>query len=147
MFIFSPALSLFPSQDQLIAELERIQLELDQLRARPGGSYSRSVPFRHSNHYSESPVWPRLAVKMLELCLLSWQALSINHSTSEALNAVSTHRQRQCWYIYMHTHWLGAQTHMYDPTLLILTFSYLHILTLSLFGKPVNGNMMHFFTL
>ncbi|KAA8585469.1 hypothetical protein FQN60_004163 [Etheostoma spectabile] len=32
-------------KDQLIAELERIQLELDQLRARPGGSYSsRSLP-------------------------------------------------------------------------------------------------------
>uniref|UniRef100_A0AAQ6ABV9 SAM domain-containing protein n=1 Tax=Amphiprion ocellaris TaxID=80972 RepID=A0AAQ6ABV9_AMPOC len=31
------------TEDQLIAELERIQLELDQLRARPGGSYSRSV--------------------------------------------------------------------------------------------------------
>uniref|UniRef100_A0A8D3A652 PTPRF interacting protein alpha 3 n=1 Tax=Scophthalmus maximus TaxID=52904 RepID=A0A8D3A652_SCOMX len=31
--------------DQLIAELERLQLELDQLRARPGGSYSsRSLP-------------------------------------------------------------------------------------------------------
>uniref|UniRef100_A0A8P4GG63 PTPRF interacting protein alpha 3 n=1 Tax=Dicentrarchus labrax TaxID=13489 RepID=A0A8P4GG63_DICLA len=28
-------------------ELERIQLELDQLRARPGGSYSRLVPFQH----------------------------------------------------------------------------------------------------
>uniref|UniRef100_A0A669CNE2 PTPRF interacting protein alpha 3 n=1 Tax=Oreochromis niloticus TaxID=8128 RepID=A0A669CNE2_ORENI len=27
-------------KDQLIAELERLQLELDQLRARPGGSYS-----------------------------------------------------------------------------------------------------------
>uniref|UniRef100_A0AAX7SXZ9 SAM domain-containing protein n=1 Tax=Astatotilapia calliptera TaxID=8154 RepID=A0AAX7SXZ9_ASTCA len=31
-------------KDQLIAELERLQLELDQLRARPGGSYSRLVP-------------------------------------------------------------------------------------------------------
>uniref|UniRef100_A0A3Q2XQ56 PTPRF interacting protein alpha 3 n=1 Tax=Hippocampus comes TaxID=109280 RepID=A0A3Q2XQ56_HIPCM len=32
-------------KDQLIAELERLQLELDQLRARPGGSYSsRSLP-------------------------------------------------------------------------------------------------------
>lgn len=39
----SLTLSLFHLQDQLIAELERLQLELDQLRARPGGSYSRSV--------------------------------------------------------------------------------------------------------
>lgn len=31
-------------QDQLIAELERMQLELDQLRSRPGGAYSRSLP-------------------------------------------------------------------------------------------------------
>lgn len=30
-------------QDQLIAELERMQLELDQLRSRPGGAYSRSL--------------------------------------------------------------------------------------------------------
>uniref|UniRef100_A0AAY4DBX6 SAM domain-containing protein n=1 Tax=Denticeps clupeoides TaxID=299321 RepID=A0AAY4DBX6_9TELE len=30
--------------DQLIAELERLQLELDQLRGRPGSSYSRSLP-------------------------------------------------------------------------------------------------------
>uniref|UniRef100_H2RKG1 PTPRF interacting protein alpha 3 n=1 Tax=Takifugu rubripes TaxID=31033 RepID=H2RKG1_TAKRU len=29
-------------KDQLIAELERMQLELDQLRSRPGGAYSRS---------------------------------------------------------------------------------------------------------
>lgn len=29
-------------QEQLLAELERIQLELDQLRGRPGSSYSRS---------------------------------------------------------------------------------------------------------
>lgn len=28
-------------QEQLLAELERIQLELDQLRGRPGSSYSR----------------------------------------------------------------------------------------------------------
>uniref|UniRef100_A0A8C4Z762 PTPRF interacting protein alpha 3 n=1 Tax=Gadus morhua TaxID=8049 RepID=A0A8C4Z762_GADMO len=36
---------LLANKDQLIAELERIQLELDQLRARPGGSYSsRSLP-------------------------------------------------------------------------------------------------------
>ncbi|KAM6957913.1 liprin-alpha-3 [Aplochiton taeniatus] len=36
---------LLTNKDQLIAELERIQLELDQLRARPGGSYSsRSLP-------------------------------------------------------------------------------------------------------
>uniref|UniRef100_A0A8C6KDZ8 PTPRF interacting protein alpha 3 n=1 Tax=Nothobranchius furzeri TaxID=105023 RepID=A0A8C6KDZ8_NOTFU len=33
----------FSLQDQLIAELERLQLEVDQLRARPSGSYSRSV--------------------------------------------------------------------------------------------------------
>uniref|UniRef100_A0A7N6AT73 SAM domain-containing protein n=1 Tax=Anabas testudineus TaxID=64144 RepID=A0A7N6AT73_ANATE len=60
-------LSSFPhAQDQLIAELERLQLELDQLRSRPGGSYSRLVPFRREhfrksetqNHCSESPVWP-----------------------------------------------------------------------------------------
>uniref|UniRef100_A0A8C1V7K6 PTPRF interacting protein alpha 3 n=1 Tax=Cyprinus carpio TaxID=7962 RepID=A0A8C1V7K6_CYPCA len=31
-------------KDQLIAELERLQLELDQLRGRPGSSYSRSLP-------------------------------------------------------------------------------------------------------
>uniref|UniRef100_A0A7N6FKP9 SAM domain-containing protein n=1 Tax=Anabas testudineus TaxID=64144 RepID=A0A7N6FKP9_ANATE len=56
-------LSSFPhAQDQLIAELERLQLELDQLRSRPGGSYSRLVPFRREhfrksetqNHYWES---------------------------------------------------------------------------------------------
>uniref|UniRef100_A0A3Q4MF29 PTPRF interacting protein alpha 3 n=1 Tax=Neolamprologus brichardi TaxID=32507 RepID=A0A3Q4MF29_NEOBR len=36
---------LLANKDQLIAELERLQLELDQLRARPGGSYSsRSLP-------------------------------------------------------------------------------------------------------
>uniref|UniRef100_A0A8C7CU59 PTPRF interacting protein alpha 3 n=1 Tax=Oncorhynchus kisutch TaxID=8019 RepID=A0A8C7CU59_ONCKI len=36
---------LLANKDQLIAELERIQLELDQLRLRPGGScYSRSLP-------------------------------------------------------------------------------------------------------
>lgn len=67
MFTFSTALSSFPhAQDQLIAELERLQLELDQLRSRPGGSYSRLVPFRREhfrksetqNHCSESPVWP-----------------------------------------------------------------------------------------
>lgn len=28
-------------QEQLLAELERLQLELDQLRGRPGSSYSR----------------------------------------------------------------------------------------------------------
>ncbi|KAJ8284229.1 hypothetical protein COCON_G00030790 [Conger conger] len=32
---------LLANKDQLIAELERIQLELDQLRGRPGSSYSR----------------------------------------------------------------------------------------------------------
>ncbi|TNN22229.1 Liprin-alpha-3 [Liparis tanakae] len=32
---------LLANKDQLIVELERLQLELDQLRARPGGSYSR----------------------------------------------------------------------------------------------------------
>lgn len=37
-----PSLSHVPPQDQLIAELERMQLELDQLRSRPGGAYSRS---------------------------------------------------------------------------------------------------------
>ncbi|KAL3967623.1 Ras-related protein Rab-9A [Sarotherodon galilaeus] len=31
-------------KEQLIAELERVQLELDQLRGRPGSSYSRSLP-------------------------------------------------------------------------------------------------------
>ncbi|XP_036379013.1 liprin-alpha-3-like isoform X2 [Megalops cyprinoides] len=35
---------LLANKDQLIAELERIQLELDQLRGRPGSSYSRSLP-------------------------------------------------------------------------------------------------------
>lgn len=39
---FEPTV-VFHFQDQLIAELERLQLEVDQLRARPGGSYSRSV--------------------------------------------------------------------------------------------------------
>uniref|UniRef100_A0AAQ5XVG9 SAM domain-containing protein n=1 Tax=Amphiprion ocellaris TaxID=80972 RepID=A0AAQ5XVG9_AMPOC len=43
-------------KDQLIAELERIQLELDQLRARPGGSYSRSVPFRHRGRIRLPPL-------------------------------------------------------------------------------------------
>lgn len=28
-------------QEQLLAELERLQLEVDQLRGRPGSSYSR----------------------------------------------------------------------------------------------------------
>uniref|UniRef100_A0A669D4D6 PTPRF interacting protein alpha 3 n=1 Tax=Oreochromis niloticus TaxID=8128 RepID=A0A669D4D6_ORENI len=41
IFLFSPTFFFFHLQDQLIAELERLQLELDQLRARPGGSYSR----------------------------------------------------------------------------------------------------------
>lgn len=36
-----PSLALVSLQDQLIAELERMQLELDQLRSRPGGAYSR----------------------------------------------------------------------------------------------------------
>uniref|UniRef100_A0AAQ6A1X9 SAM domain-containing protein n=1 Tax=Amphiprion ocellaris TaxID=80972 RepID=A0AAQ6A1X9_AMPOC len=44
------------TEDQLIAELERIQLELDQLRARPGGSYSRSVPFRHRGRIRLPPL-------------------------------------------------------------------------------------------
>ncbi|XP_075905565.1 liprin-alpha-3-like isoform X2 [Nelusetta ayraudi] len=36
---------LLTNKDQLIAELERLQLEVDQLRSRPGGSYSsRSLP-------------------------------------------------------------------------------------------------------
>ncbi|XP_063072292.1 liprin-alpha-3 [Engraulis encrasicolus] len=35
---------LLANKDQLIAELERLQLELDQLRGRPGSSYSRSLP-------------------------------------------------------------------------------------------------------
>ncbi|XP_062387722.1 liprin-alpha-3 isoform X2 [Sardina pilchardus] len=35
---------LLANKDQLIAELERIQLELDQLRGRPGSAYSRSLP-------------------------------------------------------------------------------------------------------
>uniref|UniRef100_H3CKY0 PTPRF interacting protein alpha 3 n=1 Tax=Tetraodon nigroviridis TaxID=99883 RepID=H3CKY0_TETNG len=36
---------LLANKDQLIAELERMQLELDQLRSRPGGAYSsRSLP-------------------------------------------------------------------------------------------------------
>ncbi|KAJ8402521.1 hypothetical protein AAFF_G00366040 [Aldrovandia affinis] len=35
---------LLANKDQLIAELERIQVELDQLRGRPGSSYSRSLP-------------------------------------------------------------------------------------------------------
>ncbi|XP_061562397.1 liprin-alpha-3-like isoform X1 [Phycodurus eques] len=35
---------LLANKEQLIAELERIQLELDQLRGRPGSSYSRSLP-------------------------------------------------------------------------------------------------------
>ena len=44
----------------MIAELERIQLELDQLRARPGGSYSRygSVsrdPHTASHHLAPGP--------------------------------------------------------------------------------------------
>lgn len=43
IFLFSLPF-FFHLQDQLIAELERLQLELDQLRARPGGSYSRLVP-------------------------------------------------------------------------------------------------------
>ncbi|XP_038865879.1 liprin-alpha-3-like [Salvelinus namaycush] len=34
---------LLANKDQLIAELERIQLEVDQLRGRPGSSYSRSL--------------------------------------------------------------------------------------------------------
>ncbi|XP_019902330.1 liprin-alpha-3 isoform X2 [Esox lucius] len=34
---------LLANKDQLIAELERIQLELDQLRGRPGSSYSRAT--------------------------------------------------------------------------------------------------------
>uniref|UniRef100_A0A8C5A9L6 PTPRF interacting protein alpha 3 n=1 Tax=Gadus morhua TaxID=8049 RepID=A0A8C5A9L6_GADMO len=38
--------------DQLIAELERIQLELDQLRARPGGSYSRYGSVSRDPHRS-----------------------------------------------------------------------------------------------
>lgn len=48
MFLRSSTLSSLHWQDQLIAELERLQLELDQLRARPGGSYSRLVLFRGS---------------------------------------------------------------------------------------------------
>uniref|UniRef100_A0AAQ5YBA7 SAM domain-containing protein n=1 Tax=Amphiprion ocellaris TaxID=80972 RepID=A0AAQ5YBA7_AMPOC len=47
------------TEDQLIAELERIQLELDQLRARPGGSYSRSVPFRHRGRI-RLPDWDQM---------------------------------------------------------------------------------------
>ncbi|KAJ8253614.1 hypothetical protein COCON_G00202260 [Conger conger] len=35
---------LLANKDQLIAELERLQLELDQLRGRPGSAYSRSLP-------------------------------------------------------------------------------------------------------
>uniref|UniRef100_A0A8C9R6N0 PTPRF interacting protein alpha 3 n=1 Tax=Scleropages formosus TaxID=113540 RepID=A0A8C9R6N0_SCLFO len=35
---------LLTNKDQLIAEIERLQLELDQLRGRPGSSYSRSLP-------------------------------------------------------------------------------------------------------
>ncbi|KAI4875366.1 hypothetical protein NFI96_022857 [Prochilodus magdalenae] len=35
---------LLANKDQLIAELERLQLEMDQLRGRPGSSYSRSLP-------------------------------------------------------------------------------------------------------
>ncbi|XP_066564852.1 liprin-alpha-3 [Amia ocellicauda] len=35
---------LLANKDQLITELERVQLELDQLRGRPGSSYSRSLP-------------------------------------------------------------------------------------------------------
>uniref|UniRef100_A0A3B3XG92 Liprin-alpha CC2 domain-containing protein n=1 Tax=Poecilia mexicana TaxID=48701 RepID=A0A3B3XG92_9TELE len=35
---------LLANKDQLLAELERVQLELDQLRGRPGSSYSRSLP-------------------------------------------------------------------------------------------------------
>lgn len=45
MFRFHISPSLFRLQDQLIAELERMQLELDQLRSRPGGAYSRLVQF------------------------------------------------------------------------------------------------------
>uniref|UniRef100_A0A8C5CIB5 PTPRF interacting protein alpha 3 n=1 Tax=Gadus morhua TaxID=8049 RepID=A0A8C5CIB5_GADMO len=56
---------LLANKDQLIAELERIQLELDQLRARPGGSYSRygSVsrdPHRSSPHLPTRP-WGQAA--------------------------------------------------------------------------------------
>ncbi|XP_058715557.1 LOW QUALITY PROTEIN: liprin-alpha-3-like [Poecile atricapillus] len=32
------------NKEQLLAEMERMQLELDQLRGRPGSSYSRSLP-------------------------------------------------------------------------------------------------------
>lgn len=39
--VHCPSLSPVSLQDQLIAELERMQLELDQLRSRPGGAYSR----------------------------------------------------------------------------------------------------------
>uniref|UniRef100_A0A3Q3ASR6 PTPRF interacting protein alpha 3 n=1 Tax=Kryptolebias marmoratus TaxID=37003 RepID=A0A3Q3ASR6_KRYMA len=35
---------LIANKEQLLAELERVQLELDQLRGRPGSSYSRSLP-------------------------------------------------------------------------------------------------------
>lgn len=111
MFIISPTLSTFHSQDQLIAELERLQLELDQLRSRPGGSYSRLVPFRHKHlkgsETLESSVWSCLtdasAVPML--CLFCCQTLYIYHSTLEAFNTVSTHRAKTLL-ICKHTHWL-----------------------------------------
>lgn len=35
-------------QEQLLAELERVQLELDQLRGRPGSSYSRLDTMKYS---------------------------------------------------------------------------------------------------
>lgn len=52
MFGFHISPSLFRLQDQLIAELERMQLELDQLRSRPGGAYSRLVQFGASTKVS-----------------------------------------------------------------------------------------------
>uniref|UniRef100_A0A669B6I6 PTPRF interacting protein alpha 3 n=1 Tax=Oreochromis niloticus TaxID=8128 RepID=A0A669B6I6_ORENI len=44
---------LLANKEQLIAELERVQLELDQLRGRPGSSYSRLADMNPHGKYGE----------------------------------------------------------------------------------------------
>ncbi|KAM7026378.1 LOW QUALITY PROTEIN: liprin-alpha-3-like, partial [Acridotheres tristis] len=44
------------NKEQLLAEMERMQLELDQLRGRPGSSYSRSLPGSAELRPPQSPL-------------------------------------------------------------------------------------------
>lgn len=131
VFIISPNLSTFRSQDQLIAELERLQLELDQLRSRPGGSYSRLVPFRHEHlrgsETLESPVWWWL-MPVLCQCYVSFLVRHCRYITPRwrrlTLSAVTG--LKCCWYVNTRIDLLHK--HMQDPTFSPFSYACLDIL-------------------